>query len=92
MAEQQPAPPATELVYVPEPSWTPIFIAAGVMTILLSLFTWWVYGLIGVALLLPALRHWFRRSDNDVSRLSRQQRVTTAVLPAVPPKKPSRVA
>ena len=53
MAEQQPAPPATELVYVPEPSWTPIFIAAGIMIILMSLFTWWVYGLIGVALLCP---------------------------------------
>jgi hypothetical protein len=41
---------------------------------------------------LPSLRHWFRRSDSDVSRLPRQQRVTTAVLPAVPPKKPSSVA
>jgi hypothetical protein len=91
MPEHVPAPPATELVYAPEPSWTPLLIAAGIMVLLLATFTWWVYGIIGVALLLPSLRYWFRRSDSDVSRLPREQRVTTAVLPAVPPKKPSRL-
>lgn len=80
------------MVYLPEPSWTPIFIAGGIMVILLATFTWWVYGLIGVGLLLPSLRYWFRRSDDDVSRLPRRQRVTTAVLPAVPPKKPTSVS
>jgi hypothetical protein len=88
MAEQ-PSPQPSEMVYVPEPSWTPIFIAAGIMIILLATFTWWVYGIIGVGLLLPSLRYWFKRSDDDVSRLPRRQRVTTAVLPAVPPKKPT---
>jgi hypothetical protein len=92
MTEHEPASPATELVYVPGPSWTPLFIAAGVMILLFATFTWWVYGLVGIALLLPALVSWFRRSDNDVSRLPRRQRVTTAVLPAVPPKKPSGVS
>ncbi len=89
---ERPVPKPSELVYVPEPSWSPLLIAGGLMIVLFATFTWWVYGLVGVALLLPSLRYWFRRSDDDVASLPRRQRVTTSVLPAVPPKKPSRAS
>ena len=83
------APEATELVYLPEPSWKPIFVAAGLGALLAAIFTWWVYGLVGAVLMLLALRGWVREASADVNRLPRRQRPTAAVLPAVPPRRPS---
>lgn len=82
-------PEATELVYTPEPSWAPIFLAAGIAIALAGIFTISILVVFGVALSLPALRSWWTSSAREVARLPRRQRVTTAVLPAVPPRKPS---
>ena len=37
----------TELVYLPEPSWQPVLLAAGLAGVVASLFTWWPYGVVG---------------------------------------------
>jgi hypothetical protein len=77
----------TELLYPPSSSWQPALIAAGLAGIVASLFTWWPYGVVGAIVALVAAWAWIRDARSDFSRLPREQRVTTAVLPAVPLKK-----
>jgi hypothetical protein len=84
MAEPPEIPQPTELVYVPEPSWLPVLLAAGFAGVLVGLFTSWPYAAIGAVVALPALWTWVRRAGTDMGRLPREQRVTAAVLPAVP--------
>ncbi len=74
----------TELVYIPEPSWTPVLIAFGLAGVLVSLFTWWPYGVLGAVLLFAGLRSWFDEASSEISKLPRRQRVATSVIPAVP--------
>lgn len=76
-----------ELVYLPAPSWKPALLAAGLAGVVVSLFTWWPYGVVGAIVALAALWGWVRDSRADFARLPRKQRITSAVLPAVPLKK-----
>ena len=80
---------ASELVYVPEPSWLPAVAAFALAAVLAGLFVWWPYGVIGAVVALVSIVRMFRGTSEDVSRLPRRQKLTTAVLPAVPPRKPS---
>ena len=81
-------PEATELIYVPEPSWMPALAALGLAGVLAGVFVWWPYGIVGAAIALAALASMLRAAKADVERLPRRQKLTTAVLPAVPPRKP----
>jgi len=76
-----------ELIYLPEPSWHPALIAAGLAGVLVSLFTWWPYGVLGALVALLALLAWIRDSREAFGRLPRRQRTVAAVLPAVPLKR-----
>ena len=80
-------PEATELVYVPEPSWMPAIAALGLLGVLTGIFVWWPYGVIGAAIALPALASMWGGTKSDFERLPRRQKLTTAVLPPVPPRK-----
>jgi len=78
---------SSELVYLPEPSWQPALIAAGLAGVIASIFTWWPYGAVGTIVALAALWAWIRDSRQEFARLPRRQQVSTAVIPAVPLKK-----
>jgi hypothetical protein len=78
-------PEATELVYLPQPSWLPFFVAAGLTSVVVGLFAGWVWSTIGAVVFLVAVARWIRRTSEEVSRMPREQRPSTAVLPAVPP-------
>jgi Cytochrome c oxidase subunit IV len=80
-------PEATELVYVPEPSWRPLLVAAGLGLVLAGLFMGWAFAALGGVLFLFALRGWIRETRDELGRLPRHQRVTTAVLAAAPPRR-----
>lgn len=82
------APEATELVYLPAPSWLPAIVALGLLGVLAGIFVWWPYGVIGAVIALGALAGIWREANANVDRLPRRQKLTTAVLPAVPPRKP----
>ena len=86
MSERTPEP--TELIYVPEPSWMPALTALGLAGVLAGIFVWWPYGIVGAAIALPTLVIMVRGTAADVERLPRRQKQATAVLPAVPPRKP----
>jgi hypothetical protein len=88
MSEGRRAPQPTELVYLPDPSWAPVLLAVGLALVGMGLFAGWFYsivgGVVGGVLALAALWTWIRGASRELGRLPRQQRVSTAVLPAVP--------
>ena len=77
----------TELIYLPGPSWYPPLLAAGLAGVVASVFTWWPYGVVGAVVALVALRGLIHDAREEFSRLPRRQRVTSAVIPAVPLKR-----
>ena len=77
-------PEPTELIYEARTSWAPIVVAAGLTILLVGLFTGWVWALIGAVLLLGGLRAWWRLADDEISRMRREQRTETSVIPAEP--------
>jgi hypothetical protein len=90
MADERSNSEPTELIYLPEGSWYPALLAAGVAGVIASLFTWWPYGVVGALVALVALFGWIRDSRQGFAKLPRQQRTTTAVLPAVPLRRRGR--
>jgi hypothetical protein len=85
MAERAPDP--TELIYVPDASWHPLALAFGLGAVVAGIFVWWPYGAIGALIALVGLAGMIRTAREDADRLPRRQRVTTAVLPPVPPRR-----
>jgi hypothetical protein len=90
MTENGRAPAPTELVYVPEPSWTPVFVAAGLAFLVVGIFAGPFWVIAGAVLGLLALRSWVRDVRDDLARLPRRQRLTTATLPATPMRRSAR--
>jgi hypothetical protein len=77
-----------ELVYLPEPSWAPAALAAGLAGVVISLFTWWPYGVVGAIVALVALKVMVAGARQDFRRLPRSQRVSSAVIPAATLRRP----
>jgi hypothetical protein len=88
MSDGRQPPEPSELVYVPGASWLPVLTATGLAGLLVGLFAGWPYAVAGAILLLAALRAWVRKTGDDVARLPREQRLSAAVLPAVPLRAP----
>ena len=86
MAGPERIPEATELVYVPEPSWLPFFAAGGITAILLGLFAGLFWAIVGAVVLLIALIVWIKQIGSEVSRMPRSQEISSAVIPAIPPR------
>jgi hypothetical protein len=84
MSDGRQPPPPSELVYVPGSSWLPVLSAAGLAGVLVGLFAGWPYAVAGAIVLLVSLRAWLRDAGDQIARLPLQQRLSTAVLPAVP--------
>jgi hypothetical protein len=83
MANRLPPPP-TELIYLPESSWLPLFTALGLALTVLGLFAWWPYGAIGAIIAVVSIIAWIRRVSDETARLPIEQRPSSAVLPAAP--------
>lgn len=86
MAQRTPEP--TELIYLPQPSWAPVLIAVGLAIVLAGAVVAWFWSVIGAAILLGGVRAWWRTSDEEISRMRREQTVETAVIPAQPIRSP----
>ena len=84
MAVPERASEPGELIYLPEPSWYPLLVAAGVAGVFVSLFTWWPYGVVGAIVALLAAGAWIRDARESFGRLPRRQRTVAAALPAEP--------
>jgi hypothetical protein len=88
MAEQETTPEATEVVYVPRPSWGPLFFALGAALVVVGIYgqgfivRGWVYMIAGAVFALAAMNRMIRSSIRDFYVRPRKQRASTAVLPA----------
>ena len=88
MSDGRRVPQPTELIYVPSPSWAPVLLAAGIGIVAIGLFAGLIYSVAGALIALPAVWSWIRDGARQFERLPREQRVSTAVLPAVPLRRP----
>jgi hypothetical protein len=87
MADRLPPSP-TELIYLPEPSWLPVFTALGLALTVVGLFAWWPYGVIGAIIAVVSMIAWIRRVSDETAKLPIEQRPSLAVLPATPLRRP----
>ena len=74
----------TELIYVPGPSWAPVLIAAAIALIAAGTFMGWILWVIGGFVLFLGIRSWWTLSNDEISRMRREQVTDTAVIPAEP--------
>ncbi|HET6571944.1 MAG TPA: hypothetical protein VFG58_10710 [Solirubrobacterales bacterium] len=76
-----------ELVYPSRPSWAPAFFALGAVAAVCGIFAegfmvrGWIYSIVGLVILLFALRTMVRGAVGDYFRLPRRQHARSAVLP-----------
>jgi uncharacterized membrane protein len=87
MSERREIPEPGELVYPSRPSWAPAFFALGAVAAVCGIFAegfmvrGWVYSIVGLAILLFALRSMIGSATQSYFRLPRRQQVRGAVLP-----------
>lgn len=87
MSERRHVPEPGEMVYMPQPSWAPIFFAIGVLGLVCGtyaagfIFAPYIYAIVGAVLLIAALRSLARGAIRGYFRLPRRQKVRGAALP-----------
>jgi hypothetical protein len=95
MSAHRDIPEPGELVYAPRPSWAPLVFAFAAALALCGVFAGfmlpgWIYSIVGIVVVLAALRSMVRDATGAYFRLPRRQRVRGAVLPVetiAPPKR-----
>jgi uncharacterized membrane protein len=86
-AERRDIPEPGELVYASRPSWAPAIFAFAAALAVCGIFAegfmlrGWIYSIVGVVVLLFALRAMIKHATRDYFRLPRRQRIRGAVLP-----------
>jgi hypothetical protein len=78
-------PAPTELIYLPEPSWQPVLIAAGLGGVIAGIYIFWPYAVVGAAVALIAFAAWVRDARRDFARLPQRQRISSAPIPPASP-------
>jgi uncharacterized membrane protein len=95
MSAERQVPEPGELVYAPRPSWAPVFFAFAAALAVCGIFAQgfmvrgWIYSIVGIVVMLFALRSMVRGAIGDYFRRPRRQQVRGAVLPVEtvgPPK------
>ena len=74
----------TELIYVPSGSPAPVIVAAGVALLAAGTFLGGLLWLVGAIVLYLGARSWWQTSNDEISRMRREQSTDTAVIPAEP--------
>jgi hypothetical protein len=87
MSEHREISEPGELIYPSRPSWAPAFFALGAVGAVCGIFAegfmvrGWIYSIIGLVILLFALRAMIESAGRDYFRLPRRQHTRGAVLP-----------
>ena len=74
-------PKPTEAIYLSRPSVAPAMFALGFAAVIVGLFAWWPYSVIGAAIALPSLIAWLRANRREIARMPRRQHTDTAPIP-----------
>lgn len=76
-----PPPEPTELIYQSAPSARPALLAAGLAAVVIGLFTWWPYSVIGGVVAVVALVGWLRQNRREIAAMPNRQHTDTAPIP-----------
>lgn len=71
----------TESIYLPKASVFPALFALGLVALIVGLFAWWPYSVIGAFIALVSLIGWLRANRAEIERLPRRQHTDTAPIP-----------
>jgi len=71
----------TESIYHPRPSVFPALFAFGLAAVVVGLYAWWPYSVIGGFIALISLVGWLRANRDEIQRMPRHQRTDTAPIP-----------
>ena len=74
-------PKPTELIFLPKPTVLPALFAFGMAALVLGLFVWWPYAVIGGVIALFSLVGWLRTNRDEIAQMPRQQHTDTAPIP-----------
>jgi xanthine/uracil permease len=74
-------PKSTETIYLPRPSASPALLAFGLAAVVVGLFAWWPYAVIGGVMALFGLVGWLRSNRSEIARMPRHQHTDTAPIP-----------
>ena len=74
-------PKPTESIYLPRPSVLPALLAFGLAAVVVGLFAWWPYSVIGGFIALFSLVSWLHSNRSEIARMPRHQRTDTAPIP-----------
>jgi hypothetical protein len=74
-------PTPTEVIYLSRPTVFPALLAFGLAALVVGLFAWWPYSVIGGLIALFSLIGWLRANRNEITRMPRHQRTDTAPIP-----------
>lgn len=76
----QPEQP-TELIYLSRPSVLPALFAVGLAGVVIGLYAWWPYSVIGGVVALFTLVRWIKANRADIAALPTEQHTDTAPIP-----------
>jgi hypothetical protein len=74
-------PKATESIYLPRPTVFPALLAFGLAAVIVGLFAWWPYSVIGGLMALVSVIGWLRTNRDEIARMPRHQHTDTAPIP-----------
>jgi hypothetical protein len=74
-------PKPTEVIYLPRASVFPVLLAFGLAAVVVGLYAWWPYSVIGAFIALGSLIGWLRANRGEIARMPRHQRTDTAPIP-----------
>jgi hypothetical protein len=74
-------PKPTESIYLPRATIFPALLAFGLAAVVVGLYAWWPYSVIGAFIALGGLIGWLRANKAEIARMPRQQHTDTAPIP-----------
>ena len=74
-------PEPTELIYQSASSALPALFAAGLAGVIIGLYAWWPYSVIGGVVALVALIGWLRQNRREIAAMPNRQHTGTAPIP-----------
>jgi hypothetical protein len=74
-------PKPTELIYLPKASVLPALVAVGIAAVVVGLYAWWPYSVIGGLIAVVSLVIWLRTNRDEIARMPREQHTDTAPIP-----------
>jgi hypothetical protein len=90
MSEHRHIPEPDETIFVPKPSWGPIFVAVGLLGLVAGIYAAGfifppvVYAVVGAVFVLGGFRNIVRGAIRDYFGLPRKQQIRGAALPVEP--------